>query len=147
MHREVLTRRAAELFPSLAKFAGFYLAGGTGLAVQIGHRVSVDFDLFCRREIKRTLLPRLEAVFAGAASITPLVNNPDELTALVDGIKVTFLNYPFPVVDPLEDCEGVPVLSVRENRRNEGVHDRPPRRIQGLCRPLFRALRALRPTR
>jgi hypothetical protein len=114
MHREVLTRRAAELFPSLARFAGFYLAGGTGLAVQIGHRVSVDFDLFCPRVIKRTLLPRLETLFADAAPITPLVNNADELTALVDGIKVTFLSYPFPVVDPLEDCEGVPVLSIRE---------------------------------
>ena len=114
MHREVLTKRAAELFPSLVRFNGFYLAGGTGLAVQIGHRVSVDFDLFCRREIKRTLLPKLETVFADAASITPLVNNADELTALVDGVKVTFLNYPFPVVDPLEDCEGVPVLSIRE---------------------------------
>jgi hypothetical protein len=114
MHHEVLTKRANELFPSLAKFDGFYLAGGTGLAVQIGHRVSVDFDLFCGREIKRSLLPKLESVFADAASIAPLVNNADELTALVDGIKVTLLSYPFPVMHPLENCEGVSVLSIRE---------------------------------
>ena len=42
------------------------------------------------------------------------MNNADELTALVDEIKVTFLSYPFPVIDPLETCKGVPVLSVRE---------------------------------
>lgn len=114
MHREVLTKRAAELFPALAQFSGFYLAGGTGLAVQIGHRLSVDFDLFCRREIKRSLLPKVEKVFSDASSIVPLVNNADELTALVDGIKVTFLSYPFPVVDPLEAYENVPVLSIRE---------------------------------
>ena len=72
----------------MARFAGFYLAGGTGLAVQIGHRVSVDFDLFCPREIKRTLLPRLETVFADAAPITPLMNNADELTAKVADVFV-----------------------------------------------------------
>ena len=36
MHREVLTKRAAELFGSLRRFPGFYLAGGTALALQIG---------------------------------------------------------------------------------------------------------------
>ena len=29
--------------------SGFYLAGGTSLALQIGHRVSVDLDLFGHR--------------------------------------------------------------------------------------------------
>jgi hypothetical protein len=113
MHREVLTKPAAPLFTSLGKFSGFYLAGGTALALQIGHRVSVDFDLFSDAEIKRSVLPSLRAVFP-SASIAPLVNNADELTALVDGVKVTFLRYPFPTIDPLVLSEGVLMLSVRE---------------------------------
>jgi len=52
MHREVLTKRAIELFGSLSRFPGFYLAGGTALALQIGHRVSVDFDLFSDKDIE-----------------------------------------------------------------------------------------------
>ena len=56
MHREVLTEPAANLFPSLSRFRGFYLAGGTALALQIGHRISVDFDLFSDDAVPRTLL-------------------------------------------------------------------------------------------
>ena len=113
MHREVLTKRAAELFPALRAFPGFYLAGGTALALQIGHRISVDFDLFSDSAIKRTLLLGLNGVFPNA-SISALINNLDELTVLVDGVKVTFLRYPFPPIDPLVASESVPLLSVGE---------------------------------
>src|ERR1700722_15939243 len=96
MHPEVLTRPAAALFPTLSRFPGFYLAGGTALALQIGHRISVDFDLFCDDAIDRALLQRVRRIFADA-DIAVLVNNADELTMLVNGVKITFLTYPFPV--------------------------------------------------
>ena len=36
-----------ELLPLLKEFKNeFYLAGGTALALQLGHRISVDFDFF-----------------------------------------------------------------------------------------------------
>jgi predicted nucleotidyltransferase component of viral defense system len=114
MHREVLTKRAAELYWSLSLFSGFYLAGGTALALQIGHRISVDFDLFSDQDIERSLLPRVQRVFSDAASIAPLINNSDELTVLVDDVKITFLKYPFPTFDPFVIYDDVPLLSVRE---------------------------------
>lgn len=48
------------------------------------------------------------------AEISTLANNTDELTALVDGVKVTFLRYPFPVFDAFVTYENVSLLSVRE---------------------------------
>ena len=45
----VLTIEAQALYERLARLpfiSEFYLAGGTGLALQLGHRLSVDFDLF-----------------------------------------------------------------------------------------------------
>jgi hypothetical protein len=114
MHREVLTDRGAELFGFLGRFDDFYLAGGTGLALQLGHRVSVDFDLFIEDAIKRSLLPKVQDVFGPSRSISPLVNNPEELTVLVDGVKVTFLSYPFPTFEALVRLDGVFVLSIRE---------------------------------
>jgi predicted nucleotidyltransferase component of viral defense system len=114
MHREVLTKRAIELFRLLSRFPGFYLAGGTALALQIGHRVSVDFDLFSDKDIERSLLPRVQRAFSDAVSIAPLINNTDELTVLVDDVKITFLKYPFPTFDPFVIYEQVPLLSVRE---------------------------------
>jgi hypothetical protein len=113
MHREVLTKPAEALFPSLSRFGGFYLAGGTALALQIGHRVSVDFDFFSDDAIKRGLLLQARHVFP-AAELSPLVNNADELTVLVNGVKITFLAYPFPAREPFVRYEGVPLLSVRE---------------------------------
>ncbi len=114
MHHEVLTERAAELFSALSRFPGFYLAGGTALALQIGHRVSVDFDLFSNKDIERSLLPHVGCVFSDGASIAPLINNSDELTVLVDDVKITFLKYPFPTFDPFVIYEQMPLLSVRE---------------------------------
>src|ERR1700675_1718197 len=100
MHQEVITNEGAALLPVLSRFHGFYLAGGTALALQIGHRISVDFDLFTDDDIDRALLQRARHVFSGA-DISPLVNNADELTLLVNGVKVTFLRYPFPPLEPL----------------------------------------------
>jgi hypothetical protein len=112
MHREVLTDQTAALFPLLGRFGGFYLAGGTALALQLGHRLSVDFDMFSDDAIDRGLLARVRRVFD--ADVAPLVNNADELTVLIDGVKTTFLHYPFPALEPLVLYDGVPLLSVRE---------------------------------
>jgi hypothetical protein len=98
----------------LRRFAGFYLAGGTALALQIGHRVSIDFDLFTDQQIGRGHLQKVRQSFGEAVTIEPLVNNADELTVLVNGVKVTFLSYPFPPQEPLADYLHVPLLSVRE---------------------------------
>jgi len=113
MHPEVLTEPAAQLFPSLAHFPGFYLAGGTALALQIGHRMSVDFDLFTDTDISPRMLERARREFQ-QASVSPLVNDPTELTVLANGVKVTFLKYPFSVQDSFAEYDGVQLLSVRE---------------------------------
>ena len=47
MHPNILTKTQASLLPLIKQFnSSFYLVGGTALALQLGHRRSVDFDLF-----------------------------------------------------------------------------------------------------
>lgn len=114
MTTDVLTAKARELYPKLARFKmDFYLAGGTALALQIKHRVSVDFDLFSDEPIGRRVLDMVEAVFV-ASEREVMVNNTDELTVGIDGVKFTFLHYPFPPCLPLRDGEPIPLLSVKE---------------------------------
>ena len=113
MHTEALTEEGLKLFPALAAFDDFYLAGGTALALQIGHRLSVDFDLFRSDPIERTLLSRVKKVFSDVP-VEPAINNPDELTAFVGQVKMTFLSYPFPLVEPLVSAGGLRMLSVKE---------------------------------
>ena len=56
----------------------------------------------------------MQRAFLDVAAIAPLINNTDELTVLVDDVKITFLKYPFPTFDPFVIYEHVPLLSVRE---------------------------------
>ena len=76
MHHEALTDPGARLFTKLAAFSDLYLAGGTALALQIGHRISVDFDLFRPNPIEPAPLPRVKKLFAHE-TLTPVINNPD----------------------------------------------------------------------
>jgi hypothetical protein len=114
MHTEVLTTVAVELFPQMSAFAeDFYLAGGTGLALQLGHRISVDFELFSPTPVKRTLLKSVEEAYRGK-SRKPLVSNRQELTMTISGVMFTFLHYPFPVILPVNETGPIPILCVKE---------------------------------
>lgn len=114
MHPEALTEQSKAIFPLLAQFSGeFYLAGGTALALQIGHRVSVDFDLFSERPIEKALGSKVKRVFSDF-SVSTLVNNPDELTVVVGETKITFLHYPFPLLLDMILHQGVRMLFVKE---------------------------------
>lgn len=46
MHTKALTEEGIKRFPALAAFDDFYLVGDTALALQIGRRLSVDFDFY-----------------------------------------------------------------------------------------------------
>jgi hypothetical protein len=113
MHPEVLPKGGAELLPKFAQFSGYYLVGGTALALQIGHRISVDFDMFCSKEIDKRLLPKIKKVFSGHA-IKLVVSNIDELTLFINGIKTTFFNYQYKPLRRLLTYDGVQMLDKNE---------------------------------
>ncbi len=46
MFEEILPKAALDKILSLKPLNTFYLAGGTGLALQLGHRISEDFNIF-----------------------------------------------------------------------------------------------------
>lgn len=113
MHQEALTEKGTKLFPLLKNFNSFYLAGGTALALQIGHRASVDFDLFSPKDIKKELLGEIKKIFS-KEKISLLINNAEELTVLVNSIKITFLKYPFPVINKFAKYKELKILNIPE---------------------------------
>ena len=55
LHKNILTEEMQKIYPLLGDFKDdFYLAGGTGLALLVGHRISIDFDFFSDKIIKKT---------------------------------------------------------------------------------------------
>ena len=88
-----------------------YLAGGTALALQIQHRKSYDFDVFCERPISEAQSRKILDFFQGKA----LINTSDELTFLSPSdIKITFLSYPYRHAFALVTTESLPMLSLRD---------------------------------
>ena len=113
MHDEVLTKSAAALLPSIVRFSDFYLAGGTALALQIGHRRSVDFDLFSEKTLPAELLPRVKRVCA-PLSVVVTYSSTEQLNVLIGGVKTTFLFFPYQVINPLVAYRGISIASIRE---------------------------------
>lgn len=113
IHPEALTDRGEQLFPRLRRFEGFYLAGGTGLALQLGHRISEDFDLFIDQYISDDLLRTLEEEFPDR-KVSVAVNNSEELTVFIDNTKTSFLRYPFPLINSLKEYKDVSLMEASE---------------------------------
>ena len=113
MHDKALTSQAAKIFPKLSRFKDFYLVGGTALALQIGHRISVDFDLFSEKELPSGLLQKIKRDFSGI-SIEVTYQSPEQINVLLDGVKATFFYYPYPVLEPLVSYKNISVASISE---------------------------------
>ena len=113
MHDSALTKEGKQLFPAFARFEEYYLVGGTALALQIGHRLSVDFDFFSEKELSPTIVQKIKRVFDGS-SLSVTYRSPEQLNILINAIKTTFLQYPYPRIEPTGMYQGVPVATVPE---------------------------------
>jgi len=97
MHEEILSAAQMTLAgTALSDFPNFYLCGGTALALQIGHRKSVDFDLAMPGEIKPEAILR-SLQLKGHFPEHTLTATSDEFTIIVQGVKLTFFCFPFPI--------------------------------------------------
>jgi hypothetical protein len=76
---------------------GFILVGGTGLALQIGHRKSIDIDLFSISDFDQvSILENLEKDFG--FQVDYLEKNT--LKGAIRGVKVDLLTHPYTSIKP-----------------------------------------------
>lgn len=101
----------------------FYLAGGTGLALQLEHRRSLDLDFFQETQDGRVSLKKvlreLDRLFEGFVEVS--LRQSNEIGVEIYGTKVSFIAYPFPLLEPTFDIgvkfptlSGVRVATSRE---------------------------------
>lgn len=77
----------------------FNLVGGTSLSLQIGHRKSIDLDLFSESAFEgMTLLEQIEKDFS---QIEVLTRTKGTLLTRINGIKVDFLRFNYPTIRPI----------------------------------------------
>ncbi len=59
MHLNILSDRQNELLSFVSSFRrNYYLVGGTAIALHIGHRRSIDYDLFTEKTINKSLIKK-----------------------------------------------------------------------------------------
>jgi hypothetical protein len=87
------------------------LVGGTALALQIGHRLSVDIDLFGR------IYEDLDLLFYDVKPefvITKLQNTQNIKVWLINGIKVDFVNYPYNWLESATISDGIRLTGLKD---------------------------------
>jgi len=104
-----LTALLAALQPKTTA-AGFSLAGGTSLALRLGHRVSVDLDFFTVSHFQPHALA--DQLGVGPQSITGLAEG--SLQLLLNDIKVEFLKHSYPKLADDQHIQGVDMWSLED---------------------------------
>jgi len=101
IHTEILTPKQVELLPYVKKFQrSFYMVGGTAIALHLGHRQSIDFDLFTMSGLNKSgIKPTLLQI---PFNQIPIFEDYDQLHVLINEVKVTFFSYPYPVPHPVK---------------------------------------------
>lgn len=75
--------------------SNFYLVGGTAIALHLGHRRSIDFDLFTDNSFDPMRIRN--KILQGNVIDHTFSQGEGELTILVRKVKVTFFHYPFKI--------------------------------------------------
>jgi len=113
---DILDEQRRELLPAMVSFKdNFYLAGGTALALQIGHRDSIDFDFFTEESFSTNkLFEQLNIIFNGH-KLEKTQEEKDTLSILIDNnIKMSFFTYPYKLVQPLTNSEYLRIASIED---------------------------------
>ena len=105
MHKGILSDRQSDLLSLMAKFKReYYLVGGTAIAMYIGHRRSIDFDLFKLSRLNHK--KNLDKIMSGGFAYQVTRRVEEQMNLIVNGVKVKFFPYPF-LIQTENDFESV----------------------------------------
>jgi len=109
-----------EVFKQLAAFSNqFILAGGTAMMLQIGHRLSYDFDCFSEATLNHdAILRQAKRIFG--SQIRPHIRT-DEILSIktLNNIEVTFVSHPFPILKKPVKTSSIPLFHLDDLAANK----------------------------
>lgn len=118
MHTEALTKNTKSVLDAIGSSGiakDFYLAGGTALALYLGHRFSVDLDWFAEKfDYTPSFRRRLEKI--GQLGVDS--ESEKTFNGSLNGVKLSFFEYPYPLISPKTEyakgawLAGVPDIAV-----------------------------------
>ena len=116
LHEGCVSKKILALLRKLQNdsvFADYFLVGGTALALQIGHRISVDLDLFTKRELD---VPEITGYLAQNHGKKFQILRTQKMIyqVMIDGIKVDFVHHPFELVEPVYNDSQIAYLGKKD---------------------------------
>ncbi len=111
MNTQIFNQEQVQLFPLVKQFKReFYLVGGTAIALHIGHRRSIDFDLFKLNPLRPKKI--LETINASKHTYEVTRRVTEQLNVTIHNVKFTFFQYPFEIKasEKLNDILRLPTL-------------------------------------
>jgi len=92
-------------------FDDFYLVGGTALALQIGHRISIDIDLFTGKVFDAAQISgRFCNVYAGKE----IEVEQNTVRAIIENIKIDLMTHKYPLIEPLEKENNIRMANLKD---------------------------------
>lgn len=85
-----------------------YMAGGSGLALHLGHRISVDFDFFTPESFNQENLAK-SLLENGRFTVTRTAT--DTLMGIFEKTKFSIFRYKYPLISDTTECFGVNIAS------------------------------------
>ena len=112
MHEETLSKNTAIVLEKIAPLVNsFYLAGGTALALELGHRISIDLDFFTEDSFSTSVLvEKLKTI--GKLKVED--QSDRTLNGSLDGVKISFFNYQYKLTFPTIEYKGVSLADERD---------------------------------
>lgn len=115
MYFNILNKNQLKIFPQLSfleKF-GFYLAGGTACALQIGHRTSLDFDFYNPKHFSSfRLYDKIENIFKYSAE--KISQHRDTLFCRANGVDLSFFWYSHKLIENPVNSQGILLASLED---------------------------------
>ena len=114
MHEQTLAPGTGALLEKIATqpfLKNFYLAGGTALALEFGHRISIDLDFFSQTDFS---ISELKEIIPKVGKYELTNEEPGTLDGVLDGVKLTFLRYPYPLLSPLISYKNIFMADERD---------------------------------
>ncbi|MBI5306105.1 nucleotidyl transferase AbiEii/AbiGii toxin family protein [Candidatus Wolfebacteria bacterium] len=105
------TKRVLDKIATTSLCNQFYLAGGTALAIELGHRKSIDLDWFSKKDFLNSEIKEI----LSKVGVFVLNSEADgTIHGVLDKVRVSFLRYKYNLLFPLISFENIQLADERD---------------------------------
>lgn len=115
LHKNTVKPETFDLLKRLMQLTAldkFALVGGTNLSLQLGHRISVDLDIFSNEEfLSREVIPKVTDSFP---DFKLFHSTEKSFSGVMEGVKIDIVLHKYDYLEPIKEIDGVRLLSVAD---------------------------------